>query len=79
MGQHTVILVFSHVIKDMFGLVDFREDEKNIKKRENFLKGLWLEGREKKEMMRPKCFLPGSPKNFIPQMRRKLVCKNTIK
>lgn len=42
MGQHTVISVFSHVIKSMFGLVDFREDEEREKKneRENFLKGI---------------------------------------
>ena len=33
MGQHTVISVFSHVIKSMFGLVDFREDEEREKKK----------------------------------------------
>ena len=44
----------------MFGRVDFREDEKKKgekMRKENFLEGVWVGGRERKVMMGLGCFI----------------------
>ena len=52
-------------IGGVFGRVDFREDEKQKKKRgENFLESVWLEEGERKILVGTKCFLLRFTKKF---------------
>ena len=47
-------------------------------RRENFLENVWLGGIEGKMMVRPRSFLLGPPKSFLPKMWRKLDGENLI-
>ena len=47
--------------------MDFRKDKDKNKRKENFLKGLWLGGEEKKMMVGSGCFILKLTKNFFLQ------------